>query len=114
MIDYEIQCSVFLFEWVVALFSNILSLDFSSRIWDSYFVYGDFYLMKVCLAISSCVSKQVDEENYEMLIMMFKSIDKSVTEETLFKAIDDNKLTEKQYEQVRRAVESTPDLERLI
>ena len=74
MLEYEIQCSVFLFEWVVALFSNIFSLDMSSRIWDSYFVYGDYYLMRVYMAISSCLEKQVNENNFEALIIMFKSI----------------------------------------
>ena len=29
--DLQIQCSVFLFEWVIALFSNIFSLDISAR-----------------------------------------------------------------------------------
>jgi hypothetical protein len=30
----NLSCSVFLFEWIVALYSNIFPLDVSSRIWD--------------------------------------------------------------------------------
>lgn len=70
--------------------------------------------MKICVAISAILEKQVNEENFEMLIIMFKSVDQYITEENLFSQLDSMKLTEKQYETVRRAVESTPNLERLI
>ena len=114
MVDLQIQCSVFLFEWVIALFSNIFSLDVSSRLWDSYFYLGDAFLMKVCVAISSILEKQLNDENFEQLIIMFKSVDQYVTEESLFTQLDTIKLTDKQYEQVRRTVEAIPNLERLI
>lgn len=98
---------------MVALFSNILKLDASSRIWDNYFFYGDAYLMKVCLAICCCLDK-LCTENFEMIIVLFKQVNKHVSEEELFKAIDDIKLTEKQYEEARRKIESEPNLVRLI
>ena len=47
----NLTCSVFLFEWIVALYSNIFSLEISSRIWDSYLYYGDYFLVKVAIAI---------------------------------------------------------------
>ena len=75
MVDLQIQCSIFLFEWVIALFSNIFSLDVSSRLWDSYLYLGDAFLMKVCVAISAILEKQLNEENFEQLIIMFKSVD---------------------------------------
>jgi hypothetical protein len=71
--EFQIQPSVFLFEWVVALFSNILKLETSSRLWDSFFFYGDAYLMKVCLAICSCLEK-LCQENFEMIIVLFKQV----------------------------------------
>lgn len=33
-VSTNLSCSVFLFEWVVALYSNIFPLDVSSRLWD--------------------------------------------------------------------------------
>lgn len=93
---------MFLFEWVIALFSNIFSLDVSSRLWDSYLFHGDHFLMKICIAISALLEKQLNEENFEMLVIMFKSVDSYTTEETLFAMIDQLKLTDKQYETVRR------------
>ena len=73
-------------------------MDISSRLWDSYFYFGDSFLMKICISISAILEKQLDEENFEQLIIMFKSVDQFVTEETLFTQIDQMKLTEKQYE----------------
>lgn len=55
--ELEIQCSLFLFEWIITIFSNIFSLQVSARIWDSYLHYGDYYLMKVCLGVSMCIEK---------------------------------------------------------
>jgi len=80
------------------LFSNILSLEISSRLWDSYFFYGDPYLMKICISISAILEKQLDEENFENMIIMFKSVDQFVQEDTLFAMLDSLKLTDKQYE----------------
>ena len=56
----------------------------------------------------------MSEDNFEQLVIIFKTVDKYITEDVLFKTIDDTKLTEKQYEQVRRQVENEPNLERLI
>lgn len=98
---------------MVALFSNILGLEASSRIWDNYFFYGEAYLMKVCLAICLCLEK-LCTENFEMIIVLFKQVKKHVSEEELFKAIDEIKLTDKQYDEARRKIESQPDLVRLI
>jgi len=96
--ELQIQCSVFLFEWVIALFSNIFSLEVSARLWDSYLFYGDPYLMKVCIAISALVERQLNDENFEMLVIMFKSVDSYMNEESLFAQIESTKLTDKQYE----------------
>ena len=89
-------------------------MEISSRLWDSYLFYGDPYLMKICISISSLLEKQLNEENFEQMVIMFKSVDQYVQEEPLFAALDSIKLTDKQYEQTRRAVEAVPDLERLI
>jgi Rab-GTPase-TBC domain len=110
-----LQCSVFLFEWVVTVYSNIFPLSISARLWDSWLLYGEFFFIKVCLGVCLCLWEQVTENGgYEMLIILFKSIDKYVTEENLFTKIDELKLTEKEYEKVKQQVFATPDLEKLI
>lgn len=55
----NISCSIFLFEWIVALFSNIFPLETSARLWDSYLYFGDFYLLKVAIAICACLEQHL-------------------------------------------------------
>ena len=50
-----LSCSIFLFEWVVAVYSNIFGLDMSSRIWDNFFYFGDFFILKTAMAICYCI-----------------------------------------------------------
>jgi hypothetical protein len=76
--ELNLTVSIFLFPWIMCIFSNTFPLDLSARIWDSYFLYGDWYLMKVCLAISSVIHKQIlseQQDSFEMLMIMFKNID---------------------------------------
>ena len=55
----NISCSIFLFEWIVALFSNIFALETSARLWDSYLYHGDYYLIKIAIAICQCLEQQL-------------------------------------------------------
>jgi hypothetical protein len=44
-----------LFEWTVAVFSNILPLSIAARIWDSWLFYDEYYFMKLILAVSAAL-----------------------------------------------------------
>ena len=103
-----------MFEWVVAIWSNILPLALSSRIWDSWLFYGEVYFIRVCLAVCLCLWDQVNDGSYEMLIILFKSIDKYVNEESLFAKIEMIKLSEAKYELLKEEVRNDPNIERLI
>jgi len=65
--------------------------------------------MRVCIAVCSCLEK-LCVENFEMIIVMFKQIKEHVADEELFKAIDDIKLTAKQYDDAKRKIEAEPNL----
>jgi len=93
-----LPCSAFLFEWVVTIFSNIFSLDIAARIWDQYLFYGDFFLIKVSLAICHCLEPQILQSQLELLITPFKNVQKYVSGEQLFKAIKEVKMSKKQFE----------------
>jgi len=52
-----------------------------------------------------------------MMVLLFKNVKNFVTEEALFAAIDGpaaGKIGPEEYEKVRKVVEATPNLERLI
>ena len=52
-LETGINCSIFFFEWVIGLYSKNFQLDVSSRIWDNFFYYGDFFIIKTAVAIFS-------------------------------------------------------------
>ena len=88
-----LSCSIFLFEWVVAVYSNIFQLDLTSRIWDNFFYYGDFFILKTALAIFYGLESKSSMESFENVVLLIKSVKTIVDEESLFKALHDIKLT---------------------
>lgn len=49
--------SIFLFEWVVAVWANIFPLKLSSRIWDQWLFYGEVFFWRAVLAICSLLAE---------------------------------------------------------
>jgi hypothetical protein len=111
-----ISCSFFMFEWVVAMFCNILPLSFSARVWDSWLFHGEVFFYKVCLGVCQLLLDNCGSQGGEdMLVVMFKSIDKYVTEDALFAKMDSIKLTEKEYAKLRDEFEANAaNLEQLV
>lgn len=110
----SLSCSVFLFEWIVTIYSNIFPLETSARIWDQYLHFGDFYLLKVSVAICACLEQSVASDNFEMLVILFKNVRNFVDEKALFKALEDTKITKKTYFTLMKQIEKEDNLERLI
>lgn len=110
----NLSCSVFLFEWIVALYSNIFPLETSARIWDQYLYYGDFFLLKTAIAICLCLEQSVSSDNFEMLVLLFKNVKNFVNDEMLLKTLNEVKFNKKNYDLLKKQVENTPNLERLI
>jgi len=65
----------------------------SSRIWDSYFYYGDFFILKTALAICMTLEVKLNSDSFENIVLLVKNVKQFVNEEELFKALNDIKLT---------------------
>jgi hypothetical protein len=46
-----IQADMYLFEWIITIFSRSLPLDIASRIWDNFLYFGQIFLFKTALGI---------------------------------------------------------------
>ncbi|TNV73455.1 hypothetical protein FGO68_gene16015 [Halteria grandinella] len=124
----NISCSIFLFEWIVALYSNIFALETSARLWDSYLFHGDYFMIKVALAICCCLEQHLIQQGvlngssgtgqFEMMVLLFKNVKNFVSEEGLFQALESHQACSKfgqdDYEKVKKQVEAMSNLERLI
>ena len=67
-----LSCSIFLFEWIVAVYSNIFQLNMSSRIWDNFFFYGEFYILKTGLAIFAALESKTNSDSFESIVLLIK------------------------------------------
>eukprot|EP01156_Anaeramoeba_ignava_P008167 Anaeramoba_ignava/a356560_12.p1 GENE.a356560_12~~a356560_12.p1 ORF type:complete len:382 (-),score=114.37 a356560_12:33-1010(-) len=47
----EITSELFLIDWFMTIFSNVLPLDITSRVWDCYFFFGEPFLYRTGIAI---------------------------------------------------------------
>ena len=101
-----LSCSIFLFEWVVTLYSNIFQLDVSSRIWDNFFYYGDFFILKIALAICYVLEQNANMQSFENIVLLVKNAKQFVDEESLFKGLTEIKLTRQYYMKVKRQIEA--------
>ena len=80
-IETGISCSIFLFEWVVAAYSNIFQLDLSSRIWDNFFYHGDFFILKTALAICHNLEQELNGDSFENIVLLVKNVKQFISEE---------------------------------
>jgi hypothetical protein len=53
----------------------------SSRIWDNFFYYGEFWILKVGLALCNCLDAQLDGNSFDMIVIMVKNVKQYVTED---------------------------------
>uniref|UniRef100_A0A7S3IK57 Rab-GAP TBC domain-containing protein n=1 Tax=Strombidium inclinatum TaxID=197538 RepID=A0A7S3IK57_9SPIT len=102
----NLSCSIFLFEWVVAIYSNIFPLETSSRVWDNFMYYGEFYIIKVALALCLCIEAKVTsgDSSFENLVLLLKNVKQEVTSDQMFKAVQDLKLTKVQFIKVKKQI----------
>jgi hypothetical protein len=56
----------------------------------------------------------VSSDNFEMLVLLFKNVKNFVQPEQLLKAMEELKFSKNNYDLVKKQVETTPNLERLI
>jgi len=47
------------------MYSNIFTLEVSSRLWDQYLYHGDYFLMKVAIAVCQCLAEQMANPNMQ-------------------------------------------------
>lgn len=59
--DEIISCNVFVFGWVMSLFSQSLQIALGAFVWDQIFLFGEHQIMRVALAICHAVYGKVKQ-----------------------------------------------------
>ncbi len=47
----NVSCSVFLFEWVLTIFSSSFEIEICTYLWDQIFFFGERFILKIAVAI---------------------------------------------------------------
>ena len=47
----NMQPKMYLFEWIITLYTNTLNLDVASRVWDFFLIDGEIILFKTAIGI---------------------------------------------------------------
>ncbi|CDW78866.1 tbc1 domain family member 14 [Stylonychia lemnae] len=58
----NVSCSVFLFEWVLTLFSSSFEIEICTYLWDQIFFFGDMYIVKIAVTICYLLQKKFINE----------------------------------------------------
>jgi hypothetical protein len=99
-----LSCSVFMFEWVLTLYSNIFPLSLISRLWDSILFFGEFFVIKTALAISACLDSAMDSSSFDNVAFLMKGAKDQVTEASLFNELQKMQLTKSYFLRVKQQV----------
>jgi len=54
----NISCSVFMFEWVLTLFSSTFDIEICANLWDQIFFFGERQIVKIAVAICITLEKK--------------------------------------------------------
>lgn len=50
-IEQELECSIFLYEWSLSAFSNVLPLTLVSRLWDQWLMLDELSFFRISMSI---------------------------------------------------------------
>ena len=85
-----------LFEWTISMFSYVFSMDTSTKLWDLILCHGDWYIIKIAVAVLAALDEISDDQDLELLEILPR-IEELVTEENLLISLKNLKFNEHTY-----------------
>jgi len=84
-----ISAEQYLLDWFLTLFCKTLSIPIASRVWDSYFIFGEVFLFRTALGIIHANRKFLNNANFEECVLSLRYLGSAINEERLFAAINE-------------------------
>lgn len=56
---YMISTDAFLIDWMYTIYSKSFSIKVTRVLWDIYFLFGDYYLIRIAYSIFGCLKKEL-------------------------------------------------------
>jgi hypothetical protein len=83
----EIYESMYLLDWVLSLFSKVLPLEPTTRIWDHYFLNDESFVFKTALGILKYYKSVLLNQDLESCLKLLKGDIREVDEDDILTAI---------------------------
>lgn len=56
--ENDATCKMFLFPWMITLFSNSFEIDLCAILWDQIFCFGQYHILRIAVAICQIIEKK--------------------------------------------------------
>jgi hypothetical protein len=60
--ENDATCKMFLFPWIITLFSNSFEIDLCAVLWDQIFFFGELHILRIGIAICQIIEKKFKDK----------------------------------------------------
>ena len=85
--EASVRSEMFLMSWFMTLFCQALPVPVTARVWDQYFWFGDAWLYRCALGLTSVLHARANRGGGDLLYLV-THVPKDVTAKELMKAVD--------------------------
>jgi hypothetical protein len=96
----DITPDMFIYEWLLTVFSRSLPLDIAHRIWDNFLYYGPSFLFRTALGILRMYQPYLLKMGFENCLMLLNRPPAEMNEEDLFECIGRIKCSPEKFETI--------------
>mmetsp|Transcript_17980 Transcript_17980/g.26949 ORF Transcript_17980/g.26949 Transcript_17980/m.26949 type:complete len:491 (+) Transcript_17980:102-1574(+) len=96
----EIRPGMYLYEWLLTIYSRSLKLDIAHRIWDNFLFHGQVFLFRTALGMLRMYESKFLKMNFEDCLSILNRPPEKINEKILFDNIYKIQLTSKRFDKM--------------
>eukprot|EP00047_Mylnosiga_fluctuans_P022055 m.112588 g.112588 ORF g.112588 m.112588 type:complete len:497 (-) comp9119_c0_seq2:468-1958(-) len=105
----EIRHDVYLTDWFLTAYSRGLPLEAACRVWDVFFLEGDYILARVAIGVLRHFREQILTMDFDTIMVFMKNLPETLSDDRLMATIAATHVTAKEFEDaLARAAEDQP------
>eukprot|EP00472_Partenskyella_glossopodia_P013023 CAMPEP_0197523654 /NCGR_PEP_ID=MMETSP1318-20131121/8539_1 /TAXON_ID=552666 /ORGANISM="Partenskyella glossopodia, Strain RCC365" /LENGTH=493 /DNA_ID=CAMNT_0043076413 /DNA_START=8 /DNA_END=1489 /DNA_ORIENTATION=- len=96
----EIKPGMYLYEWLLTIYSRSLPIDIAHRIWDNFLYHGQVFLFRTALGMLRLYEPQFLNMSFEDCLSILNRPPEDINEAALFENINRIQLTSKRFDRM--------------
>eukprot|EP00466_Bigelowiella_natans_P005260 jgi/Bigna1/87103/estExt_fgenesh1_pg.C_160228 len=98
--EIEIKPGMYLYEWLLTIYSRSLPIDIAHRIWDNFLFHGQVFLFRTALGILRLFGQSFLTKSFEDCLSILNRPPEDINEAALFENINRIQLTSKRFDRL--------------